>query len=128
MGARYLIDSNAVIDYLMGKLPPEGMAFMDDVVNAIPKVSIITKMEVLGYHAPPADALLLMDFLSDSDIFGLSDATVQQTIDLRKSYKIKLPDAIIAATALVHGLGLISRNLEDFKNISGLTVINPHTP
>jgi hypothetical protein len=53
MGTQYLIDSNAVIDYLSAKLPLDGMAFMNGVVNAIPKLSVITKIEVMGYNAPP---------------------------------------------------------------------------
>jgi len=126
MGAHYLIDSNAVIDYLTGKLPQEGIAFMDDVVNATPKVSVITKIEVLGFKMPPADALVLTDFLTDSDVLGLSDAVVNRTIELRKQHKIRLPDAIIAATALVHEFVLISRNVSDFKDIDGLTILYPH--
>jgi predicted nucleic acid-binding protein len=39
----------------------------------------------------------------------------------------RLPDAIIAATALVYDLVLISRNISDFKNIDGLQVIDPHS-
>ncbi|HRI61733.1 MAG TPA: type II toxin-antitoxin system VapC family toxin [Saprospiraceae bacterium] len=127
MGTQYLIDSNAVIDYLSGKLPPTGMTFMDGVVNAVPKVSVITKIEVLGYNAPPAAYQLLTDFMNDSDILELADLIVNQTIELRKQYKIKLPDAIIAATALVHGFEVVSRNTGDFNNITGLTVIDPHT-
>jgi predicted nucleic acid-binding protein len=42
-----------------------------------------------------------------------------------KSVKIKLPDAVIAATALVHGFELISRNEADFKKITRLAVVNP---
>ena len=42
-------------------------------------------------------------------------------------HTIKLPDAIIAATALVYDLTLISRNVSDFKNIEGLKVLNPFT-
>ncbi|MBL7803801.1 MAG: hypothetical protein JNL02_08720 [Saprospiraceae bacterium] len=45
---------------------------------------------------------------------------------LRRSFKIKLPDAIIAATALVHELDLVTRNREDFSKISNLTVLNPY--
>ncbi len=45
MGTQYLIDSNVVIDYLSGKLIPNGMTFMNGVVNAVPKVSVITKIE-----------------------------------------------------------------------------------
>ncbi|MBK7939786.1 MAG: type II toxin-antitoxin system VapC family toxin [Lewinellaceae bacterium] len=127
MGTQYLIDSNAVIDYLSGKLPPNGMTFMDGIVNEVPKVSVITKIEVLGYNAPPTAYQLLADFMNDSDILELAEPVVNQTIDLRKQYKIKLPDAIIAATALVHGFELVSRNTSDLKNISGLTVIDPHS-
>lgn len=127
MGTQYLIDSNAVIDYLSGKLPPNGMTFMDGIVNEVPKVSVITKIEVLGYNALPTAYQLLADFMNDSDILELAEPVVNQTIDLRKQYKIKLPDAIIAATALVHGFELVSRNTSDLKNISGLTVIDPHS-
>lgn len=126
MGTSYLIDSNAVIDYLSGKLPSAGMAFMDSVINAGPKVSVITKIEVLGYDALSSDRYLLIDFMNDSVILELNELVVNQTIELRKQYKIKLPDAIIAATALVHGLILISRNTGDFKNIIELEAVNPH--
>lgn len=43
---------------------------------------------------------------------------------MRRKYKTKLPDAIIAATALVHNLTIISRNTADFKNIEGLKVLD----
>ena len=60
-------------------------------------------------------------------MFYIDDNIIQKTIDLRKAYKIKLGDAIIAATALEHNLNLLSRNLTDFKNIPKLTVIDPHS-
>lgn len=53
MGTQYLIDSNTVIDYLSGVLPVAGMKFMDGVINAVPQVSVITKIEVLGYMRHP---------------------------------------------------------------------------
>jgi predicted nucleic acid-binding protein len=52
---------------------------------------------------------------------------VSRTIEIRKAYRIKLPDAIIAATALVNDYTLVSRNLGDFEKIEGLTVIDPHS-
>ncbi|MDR9364049.1 MAG: hypothetical protein RI575_01830 [Balneolaceae bacterium] len=51
----YLIDSNAVIDYLGNRLPKSGMNFMNDVVDAAANVSVITKMEVLGFNTPEDD-------------------------------------------------------------------------
>jgi predicted nucleic acid-binding protein len=44
-----------------------------------------------------------------------------------KNHKTKLPDAIIAATALVYDLVVVSRNVADFKNIKGIQVIDPHS-
>lgn len=46
-------------------------------------------------------------------------------IDIRAVLPVKLPDAIIAASALVEGLPLMTHNVGDFKRIPGLTVINP---
>lgn len=69
----------------------------------------------------------LMDFIQIATIYQLDNAIVEQTIILRQQHKIKTPDAIIAATALIHGFTLIIRNLFDFKNIPELNVIDPYT-
>ena len=47
-----------------------------------------------------------------------------KTAEIRKAHKLKLPDAIIAATAIVYDLTLISRNVSDFKNINGLKIMD----
>ena len=52
---------------------------------------------------------------------------IEQTILLRRNTKMKTPDAIIAATALVYDLTLITHNTSDFKNIQGLHIIDPYT-
>ena len=102
------------------------MSFLNEVVNAAPHISVISQIEVLGYNAPVAAQKLLADFMNDAEIAQLSEVIVQKTIEIRKLHKIKLPDAIIAATALVNGYQLISRDTNDFKNVSGLTVIDLH--
>lgn len=122
----YLIDTNAVIDYLGKRLPESGMDFMDDVINAVPNVSVITKIEVLGFNAPDNHSRILVNFMSDATVLDLTDEVVDVCIALRKEYKTKLPDAIIAATALVYDFTLITRNVNDFKNIHGLNVKNAH--
>ena len=124
--SQYLIDSNSVIDYLNGKLPPEGNLFINNVVNDVPQISVITKIEVLGYNKLSIEAnTILIDFVKACYIFNLDENVVLQTIVLRKLHQIKLPDAIIAATAIVNDLVLITRNTKDFSNISGLKVIDP---
>ena len=122
--AHYLIDSNVITDYLAGSLPPDGMKFMHPVIDAVPKLSVITRIEIVGFNSPDAD--LIGDFVANSIVYDLTEAVVLQTIALRKMRRIKLPDAIITATALVHGLKLITQNVSDFSGIKGLSVINPH--
>lgn len=50
------------------------------------------------------------------------------TVKIRRNHKIKLPDAIIAATAITKGMTLITRNAKDFTPITNLHVINPFEP
>ena len=52
---------------------------------------------------------------------------IDKTILIRKNHKIKLSDAIIAATCLVHGLEVLTLNTKDFENIVGLKVSQPDT-
>jgi len=102
------------------------MILMNSVVDKTPIISVISQIEVLGFKAPPEDALILNDFMDVAQIIGLSDSVVRDTIELRKEYKIKTPDAIVAAIAQLLNLTLISRNTKDFDKIEGLRLINPY--
>jgi len=123
---QFLMDTNAVIDYLGNKLPISGMKFLSGVVDAIPNVSVVTKIELLGFNASEENYKILSNFIDDATVLDLSNNVVEKTIEIRKKHKTKLPDAIIAATALVNDLALISRNISDFKNIEGLKILDPH--
>ena len=125
--SQYLIDTNAVIDYLSHKLPLTSMEFMNQIIDKVPNISVISKIEVLGFNAPEQHYQLLVNFMHDATILDLTNSVVDVSIDIRKKSKTKLPDAIIAATALVYDLILLSRNISDFKNIKGLKVIDPHS-
>ncbi|MEO7312705.1 MAG: PIN domain-containing protein [Chitinophagaceae bacterium] len=67
----------------------------------------------------------MLAFVQVANILTLSDDVVLQTIDLRKTLRIKTPDAIIAATALVHGLTLLTHD-GGFNKVPGLVVVDPH--
>ncbi|MFC4211771.1 hypothetical protein ACFOWA_11295 [Pedobacter lithocola] len=67
----------------------------------------------------------LSSFIGDSLVYELYDDIKNKTVELRKSYNIKLPDAIIAATAMVNDSMLLSRNSKDIIRINNLKVINP---
>ena len=123
---QYLIDTNAIIDYLREKMPVTGMSFMNAVIDAVPVISVITKIEVLGFNAPEEHYQLLENFMDDATILPLTEDIVNKCIEIRKKHKVKLPDAIIAATALASNLILISRNTSDFKTIQGLKTIDAH--
>lgn len=63
--------------------------------------------------------------MASSVIIPLNEDIIKATISIRKEHKIKTPDAIIAATAVVFGYTLITRNTKDFKRINNLKIINP---
>ena len=111
-----MIDTNAVIDYLDNKLPEAGSSLIDGITVHI---SVITRMELLAWPSATAQQLeVLQQFVAASFVYNLDDPVIVKAIDLRKTHKIKLPDAIIAATALVHNLTLLTRNVGDLKTLT----------
>jgi predicted nucleic acid-binding protein len=124
MGTRYLIDSNAVIDFLGGTLPENGKQMM---MSIAPEISIITLIEVLSKkEMPELEVTKYRAFANASIIYtDISNDIAEQTISIRKQHGLKTPDAIIAATALANNLVLISRNEKDFRKIHNLKLINP---
>ncbi|WP_375448642.1 hypothetical protein [uncultured Fibrella sp.] len=70
---------------------------------------------------------MFREFVNDSQVIELAEPIILQTIALRKSRSTKIPDAIIAATALVNELTRLTSNTKDFIDIQGLTVMDPRT-
>jgi predicted nucleic acid-binding protein len=123
MGKGYLIDTNVVIDFCNGKLPLEGRNFLAKVE---PEISIITNIELLASkNISNQEYSLLEKFIPISNIYPVGIDLVATSIDIRQNYKLKLADAIIAATAYVHNLTLVTRNIKDFNNIKEIKLINP---
>jgi hypothetical protein len=118
--SQFLIDTNVAIDFLGDKLPFQSKKIIMEIIDLIPNLSIISKIEILGFNSSIEVNKILLDFISDSNIYQLNNEVVEKTIELRKRNKIKIPDAIIAATAIVNNLILITRNVTDFKNINDL--------
>lgn len=127
MGTQYLMDTNAVIEFLGGTLPTSGSDWLQGIIDQnLHHLSVINQIELLGFNGSPAEMQTLEDFIDVTNLLPLSDVVVQKTIELRKNYKIKLPDAIIAATALAYNLTLITRNTADFQNVTGLACVDAH--
>jgi predicted nucleic acid-binding protein len=66
--------------------------------------------------------------LAQLDEQTLNDDIVRRAIALRRQRRIKIPDAVVAATALHLGLPLMTRNVRDFGGIDGLVLVNPFAP
>ena len=128
MGLDYLMDSNVIIEYTGKKFTGSAERALDAAFNGNFYYSIVTRIEVLGFQGTAAVLQGLQDFLDLSHQYGVTDAIANQTILIRRAFpKIKTPDALIAASALLHNHTLLSRNTDDFKKVPGLKVIDPHT-
>ena len=126
MATGYLIDTSAVIKYLNGTFPEEALVFLDGVVDDEGSISFISEIELQAWTpANPSDLLIYEQFVFNSTIIGVDNNIVNETIRIRKIHKIKLPDALIAAMAVVNDLTLIADNDKDFLKVSGLKYINP---
>ena len=90
-------------------------------------ISVITKIEALGFQVKnPEEYELLLGICADLKVIPLTNLIVEETIELRKKHRIKLPDAIIYATALVEKIPLLTSNIKDFISLDGkVELINP---
>jgi predicted nucleic acid-binding protein len=121
MGTRYLLDTNVVLDFMGNRFPANVQKRISGIIDSEINLSAINKIELLGFSKVEQD---LIDFVACSNILRINDDIVDKTIEIRSLYKIKLPDAMIAATALVNNLTLVSHNIKDFKNIQDIQLID----
>ena len=115
MNGKIIFDSSAVIKFL-DKEP--------DFIDLAPKlesddcfVSLITKMETLGWpDITSKDEIRINDFLSKVTILPITGQITDATIAIRRATKLKLPDAIIGATAVVIDAEVVSTDPHFSKN------------
>jgi len=127
VGLNYIWDTNTVIYYFNKQFPLAGEVFIDDLlINNKPAISVVTEIELLCWRSSSEnDIVILKKFISDAIVYELDRDVKLNTIEIRKRFNLRLPDAIIAASALVNNHILISRNVSDFNRIPELKVINP---
>lgn len=124
---KYLIDNNIISSYFSELFSENAMNFIAEIIDATPNISVITQIEALSWVNPDKQKeRFLKEFISDSTILMLTPEIVTESIKIRRSRKIKTPDAIIAATAIVNGFTLLT-NDNDFNGIKKLKTINPYS-
>ena len=121
----YLLDTNILVYHLNKSIPVQSIEKIRQILKNHFNISIISKMELLGFRRhSPQSYKKSESFLENAVIIGLDDEIVDTVIQLRRNKRIKLPDAIIAATARVNQWTLVTRNENDFSGIE-LTILNP---
>ncbi|WP_206956962.1 type II toxin-antitoxin system VapC family toxin [Trinickia acidisoli] len=104
-----LFDTNILIDYLSGV----GAAKKELARYEYRAVSIVTWMEVL-VGTTANDEAAIRTWLSSFEVIALNSSIASRAVEIRKQRRIRLPDAIVWASADVNSLLLVSRNTKDF--------------
>ena len=116
-GINYLVDTNFLIH--LSEEDKIVIPFLDDNIS----ISYITELELLGVFSISKEQLKnAQNLINDCIVLEMNSQIKQKVISLKQSYKIKLPDAIIAATAIVYNLPFIT-SYADFKKIKELQLI-----
>ena len=123
--ARMLLDSNIVIY----SVQPAYSDLQRFITAKRPAVSAISYLEVLGFTGlTEPDRQSFLRFFAAARILPIEQPILERAVDLRQQRRMSLGDSIIAATALVHGLTLVTRNTNDFRWIVDLHVVDPIAP
>ncbi len=117
-----LLDSNILI-YAAKEQMPEIETMVTSEENA---VASVVQIEVYSFPGLKAEEKAALDVLFRRlTVHPLDTVVIEQAIALRQQRKMGLADAIVAATALVHGVPLGTRKVSDFKQVAGLKLVDP---
>jgi predicted nucleic acid-binding protein len=116
-GIKILVDTNIIIYHFAGNDKIE--KFLN---NKVVYISAITYSELLSKSLPPGEEIILKDYLNSIQIIHTNNVICEIAADLRKTYRIKLPDALIAATCFFLNIPLITFD-EVFNKIDHLKIL-----
>lgn len=123
MPGKFLFDTNVIITFLNDdKIRPSDKHLKVDFL-----ISVITELELLSSsNLTKSEENTINNLLKDTVIIEIKKKVKAKTIVLRRKYGLKLPDAIIAASALVYKIPLVSDDkvFKRIKEIKLLTIKN----
>jgi predicted nucleic acid-binding protein len=118
---KYLIDTNISIYYFGSILSESAIAFLESVFKSKYYLSVINRIELLGFsNLTENEYNALETYVKNATVLDLDEAVILETIRIRREHRVKLPDAIIAATCLTNDCCLVTNNLKDFHKVKGL--------
>jgi predicted nucleic acid-binding protein len=118
-GNRFLLDTNIILYILRGNTGLVDLLNGNDLY-----ISVITEMELLSYgDITEAERKQIQDLIQDIEVIHFDDDIKELAIAYRVTYRLKLPDAIIAASASIHNLVLVSAD-KKLQNITDLKVLS----
>jgi hypothetical protein len=121
-----VVDTNILIYHLTDCLGEVGETWLEKVFDTGAYISVITRIEILGWPKHSAESLNeAAELLTRVQELLLNEEIIKRCIQLRQTTSLKLPDAIIAATALHLGRPLMTRNIKDFQAVSNLVLLDP---
>lgn len=120
-----LVDTDIFVDFFQGV--PEAFVFINQNKENI-VFSAITEAELLSGKqcTDPRQKEMVIHVLTQFEKIPVDNPLVQVAADFRRKYALKLPDALIAATAFTLGYSLVTRNSDDFKKVKEITVREPY--
>lgn len=117
-----LLDSNIIIY----GASPDYPQINDFIARREVFASAISYVEVLGFHRlTPEIEQTLRDLFVTIALIPIDQQILDGAVSLRCQRSMSLGDSIVAATALLRDLPIVTRNVKDFQWIEGLTTINP---
>mgnify|MGYP001194029163 FL=1 len=118
-------DSSALILFLNDALPSEAVELLDRCLHCgSALISAVVRAEVLAWPNHSEMSLGAAVALLDAcQLVAVDAAVADEGARIRRETGLKLPDAIIAATAMLQGATLVTANAKDFRRVTGLTII-----
>lgn len=122
----YFLDTNSIIYFLQGYKELDTVFENIRKGKAIALISVITKIELLSFSdLTVREEIRIKELLDNLEVIELSDEIIEETVKVRKQFKLKVPDAIIAASCLINKGILITRDHEGFRKVKNLKILNP---
>ncbi len=122
MSKSIIVDSNIIIYSMM----PDYTFLQAELAKYDVFIASVSKVEVLGYrYLDPLDKQSFIDYFQTITHYDTNPQIIDTATHLRQQKKMSLGDSIIAGTALVYNLPIMTRNVADFEWIEGLEVVNP---